>query len=228
MAIDYSKRAPTPPPAAPTPPPPVAAAPPAPVRTGPVVLTKGAPKVSLAKSTGGKMTVNLNWTASAGGGGLFRRASTIDLDLGCLFELTDGRKGVVQALGNSFGSLTGPPYVMLDGDDRSGSSAAGETLTVDLDHLAQIRRVLVYAFIYEGAPAWDQAHAVVTLNPVGQPPVVINLDEHGSARFCALAMLTNEGGALAVERLVEYIEGSQRNLDQRYGWGLQWTPGKKD
>ena len=27
----------------------------------------------------------------------------IDLDLGCLYELADGRKGVIQALGNAFG-----------------------------------------------------------------------------------------------------------------------------
>ena len=43
----------------------------------------------------------------------------------------------------------------LDADDRTGSSAAGETLFVNLDHLAQIRRVLVFAFIYEGTPAWE-------------------------------------------------------------------------
>ncbi len=77
-------------------------------------------------------------------------AGGIDLDLAALYELADGRKGVVQALGNTFGDLDGPPYVKLDADDRTGSSAAGETLFINLDHTADIRRILVFAFIYEG------------------------------------------------------------------------------
>src|SRR5262249_697555 len=74
-----------------------------------VTLTKNSPTVSLSKqqggSAGGELRVNLNWnTRPAGGGGLFRRqgSGSIDLDLACLYELSDGRKGVVQALGNSF------------------------------------------------------------------------------------------------------------------------------
>ena len=51
--------------------------------------------------------------------------SGIDLDLGCLYELNDGRKGAVQALGNAFGSLTNPPFISLDGDDRTGDSVGG-------------------------------------------------------------------------------------------------------
>lgn len=93
-----------------------------------VTLTKSAPTVSLSKAqgAGGHMRVNLNW--SQGGksaGGFFKRAvaanSAVDLDLGCLWETRDGRKGVVQALGNTFGSLNTPPYALLDGDDRSGA-----------------------------------------------------------------------------------------------------------
>src|SRR4051812_37293996 len=119
MPIDYTKRPATPPPpppppppaaAAPPPPPPAAAAPPPPppppaAPSGPVVLTKAAPTVSLTKSggAGGLLRVNLNWNARPpGSAGLFRKVQQLDLDLGCLFEFTDGSKGVVQALGNSF------------------------------------------------------------------------------------------------------------------------------
>ena len=80
-----------------------------------VTLTKSAPSVSLAKGAGasGRMRVSLTWNArpeGTGGGGLLKRlagGAGIDLDLGALFELQDGRKGVVQALGNSFGASTG-------------------------------------------------------------------------------------------------------------------------
>src|SRR6266436_147690 len=76
-----------------------------------VTLTKNSPTVSLSKqqggSAGGELRVNLNWTSRPPSGGLFKRVASadIDLDLACLYELSNGRKGVVQALGNSFTSL---------------------------------------------------------------------------------------------------------------------------
>jgi len=80
--------------------------------------------------------VNLNWSQGAPPkktGFLAKLAGAgsgaVDLDLGCLYELADGSKGVVQALGNSFGSLTSPPYISLDGDDRSGAIPAARTCT---------------------------------------------------------------------------------------------------
>jgi tellurite resistance protein TerA len=200
-----------------------------------VTLTKAAPAVSLAKQgpVGGRLRVNLNWNARpAGKGGFLKRLTGagggIDLDLGCLYELSDGTKGVVQALGNAFGALDRPPYIQLDADDRSGSSAGGENLFINLDQANKIRRVLVYAFIYEGVPAWDQADGVVTLYPASGQPIEVRLDEHASgARTCAIALLDNTGGALEVRREVQYIHGAQDALDRAYGWGMQWQPGRK-
>ncbi len=202
-----------------------------------LTLTKSAPSVSLSKggSAHGQLRVNLNWTAKpASSGGFFKKlmgsagGGGIDLDLAALYELTDGTKGVVQALGNSFGSLDAPPFVKLDADDRTGSSAAGETLFVNLDHVAQIRRILVFAFIYEGTPAWDEAKAVVTLFPVTGQPIEIVLDEtRPGARTCSIALLQNSGGDLTVQREVRYIEGAQDKLDAAYEWGLDWRPGRK-
>jgi tellurite resistance protein TerA len=213
MAIDYSKS----------------------TGRGTVTLTKSVPTVSLTKSTtrSGTLRVNLNWNARPeGGGGLFRRTpAPIDLDLGCLYEFTDGRKGVVQALGDSFTASPkdlGTPVIRLDGDDRSGSSTDGENLFVDLAHTDRIRRILIFAFIYEGAANWAAADGVVTLYPVDGPPVVVRLDEaEQGARTCAIAMLENSGGGLAVRREVNYVHGFQSTLDKAYDWGLTWTPGSK-
>ena len=228
MPIDYTKREQQPA-AAPPAPPPSSAQPPASGGAGGTVsLTKDRPTVSLSKRGGasGQMRVNLNWQ-SGKGGGLFRKSQSIDLDLACLWELADGRKGVVQALGNAFGSLQAPPYVMLDGDDRSGTATGGENLIVNIDHLDQIRRILVFAFIYEGAPAWDRADAVVTMFPVGAAPIEIRLDESSGMRTVALAMLENDGGQLTVRREIRYIDGSQAELDRQYGWGMNWKAGRK-
>ncbi len=211
----------------------------APVNLSKITLTKSAPTVSLTKGGGasGTMRVNLNWNARPGGapstgGGFFKKlagaaSGAVDLDLACLYELQNGKKGVVQALGNSFGSIDQAPWVKLDGDDRSGDAATGENLLINLDRLDEIKRILVFAFIYEGAAAWDKVDGVVTLFPVGAAPIEVRLDDSSNARFCAIALLENIGGSLQVRREINYVAGSQATLDQAYGWGMNWTAGRK-
>lgn len=250
MAIDYTKRPPKPSPAAE----PVArsatatpsAAPPAAVG-GKVRLTKGAPRVSLTKSGGvsGIARVNLNWSAQtpapppppAAGGFLakMRNAAAavsvpkgVDLDLGCLYELADGSKGVIQALGNAFGSLNSPPWISLDGDDRTGSVSGGENMSINLTQPGRFRRVLIFAMIYEGAPNWAAVDGVVTVTPANGQPVEVRLDAANSAsRMCAVAQLVDSGGDLILQREVQYIEGGQMALDKAYGWGMNWARGRK-
>lgn len=218
MGIDYSKR---PQPAAPTPPSPQA--PPA-VNLSKVQLTKEAPRVSLSKpgETQGVMRVNLNWSANAA-------TSKIDLDLGCLWELSDGRKGVIQALGNMFGSEQGPPYIALDGDDRSGSVAGGENMRINLAEPERFRRILIFAMIYEGAANWAAVDGVVTLYPTSGPPIEVRLDSPvNGSRICAIAQVYYAQGGLHVNREVRYINGGQSHLDQAFGWGMKWKAGSKD
>jgi tellurite resistance protein TerA len=201
--------------------------------SGPVVLTKAAPAVSLAKAAGGQLRFNLNWNPRpTQPQGFFRKAApALDLDLGCLYELADGTKGVVQALGNAFAAVdraTGASVIRLDQDDRSGTVAGGENLFIDLAHVDRIRRVLVFALIYEGAANWAAADGVATLYPALGPSVTIRLDDpRDGARICAIAMLEPRGGALQVRREVNYINGGQRALDEAYGWGMRWTTGRK-
>lgn len=222
-------------PAATAPPvaPPPASPPPAtpPVNLGKITLTTSAPTISLAKvrdKPSGTMRINLNWSRGAAKGGLFRKQTGVDLDLGCLYELADGSRSVVQALGNSFGSLNGSPWILLDGDDRSGTVSGGENLLIDLSHLAEFRRILVFAFIYEGTPNWSAADGVVTLFPPGGTEVEVRLDSaDNTAMTCAIAMLEVRDGELSITREVRYINGGQRKLDEAYGWGMTWARGSK-
>ncbi|MFG2931392.1 TerD family protein [Streptomyces achromogenes] len=232
-----------PPTVAPAPPPrptTAPAAPPAaqPVRLSKVTLTKAAPSVSLAKQggTSGAMRVNLNWHLLKQPTGWLGRLSGqggIDLDLCALYELADGRKGVVQALGNAFGALHRPPYIHLDGDDRTGAVASGENLTINLDHTRDFRRILVFVTIYEGARSFADLHATVTLQPQHGAPIEFSLDECTVASpVCALALITNTGGDLLVRREARYLvpergTSPQRTVDHAYGWGMDWTPGRK-
>ncbi|MEW2407938.1 TerD family protein [Streptomyces griseoviridis] len=234
--------APPPPAAPPIAPPPPPAAPAAPVRLTKVTLTKAAPAVSLAKQggTSGALRVNLNWQSRkqfSGWGSKRGRAvarhADLDLDLCALYELTDGRKGVVQALGNSFGALHRPPYIHLDGDDRTGAVESGENLTVNLDHTRDFRRILVFVTIYEGARSFADLHATVTLQPQFGAPIDFSLDECTvPSTVCALALLTNTGDDLMVQREARYLVpergvSPQRTIDHVYGWGMNWTPGRK-
>ena len=228
MAVDYTKRGGSP-----------ESSGDRPVSLTKVTLTKSSPTVSLTKQGGasGRLHVNLNWDAkppqAAQPKGFLKRIAAagqtgIDLDLGCLFELANGTKGVIQALGRQFGTLDAPPYILLDGDDRSGTSTGGENLYVNLAHAREIRRVLVFACIYEGASAFDQANGVVTLTPATGAPIEVRLDEAaGRSRMCAIALIDNSGGELTVRREVRYIDGAQDALDAAYGWGMDWTPGRK-
>ena len=195
-----------------------------------VELRKGQ-KVNLEKhgSSLGEIRINLNWSQPARRGGFFApKPKPIDLDLGCLFELQDGSKGCVQALGNSFGSLNNAPYISLDGDDRTGSSTAGENLRVNGAMISRIRRILVYTFIYEGATNWREANGVVTLRCPGSQDVIVRMDEYGSNdAMCAIALLENYNNeTFSVEKVVRFFRGHEP-MDRNFGWGLRWTPGRK-
>ncbi|MGW4032365.1 TerD family protein [Streptomyces sp. NPDC004838] len=228
-------------PAAPSPPPPAPAAPTAPVRLTKVTLTKEAPTVSLTKQggTSGAMRVNLSWQVRKqfkGWGAKLGRAvamhGDLDLDLCALYELTDGRKGVVQALGNAFGALHQPPFIHLDGDDRTGGTS-GENLTINLDHRQHLRRVVIFVTIYEGARSFADLDATVTLQPQHGAPIEFTLGECTvPSTVCALALITNTGSDLVVQREARFLVpergvSPQRTIDHTYGWGMNWTPGRK-
>lgn len=144
--------------------------------TNSIELTKRHGQVSLTKqgAATGHLRINLAWrmrTSDFGGSqresllrhpfralkppevlGHSQSMVNVDLDLGCLYELQDGTKGVVQPLGGYLGEINGAPYVKLSGDDRFGS-ASGETIYVNLDHRDAIKRLLVFVYIYDQTPA---------------------------------------------------------------------------
>jgi tellurite resistance protein TerA len=221
---------------------------PKPVSLSKVTLEKRGDKVSLDKrgSKGfGRIHVNLNWNqngapkqAPAKTGFLAKltgaSASTgVDLDLGCMFEMSDGTPGLVQALGNAWGDAERRPYIKLEADDRTGQSTGGENLTINGDHFNEIKRALIFAFIYKGAPNWAATDGVVTINMPEQAPIEVRLDQGGNQMMCAIAMIENAGGSLQVTKLAEYFAQEGRTsahelMDRRFGFGLRWKTGTKD
>ena len=203
-----------------------------------VSLTKNNRQVSLEKTGAGfgEIRINLNWNkggaAPTAKTGFFAKlmpaAKGVDLDLGCLYELQDGERSIVQALGNMFGEFNRAPYIQLSGDDRTGSVSDGEWMRINGQQWSQIKRVIIYAFIYEGAPNWAATDAVVTIHVPNQAPIEIALTEGDSGKsLCGVVLLENRSGAIHVSREVQYFS-SQKPLDEHYGWGLRWSKGSKD
>jgi tellurite resistance protein TerA len=197
-----------------------------------ITLDKSRSTISLEKTSAGfgEIKVNLNWNRGSGGSGGFfsmKKSNAIDLDVGCLFELRDGYKGAVQALGESFGSLNNEPYIQLMGDDRTGSVSDGEWLHINGARWTDIRRILVFAFIYQGAPNWKETDGVVTIHVPGQPPIEVRLNEEGGRQgMCAIALLENDNGAVKVTRRVDFHRGHS-DMDKAYSWGMRWAAGSK-
>ncbi|HEX9173271.1 MAG TPA: TerD family protein [Telluria sp.] len=219
-----------------------------------VTLEKRGDKVSLDKRGAkgyGRIHVNLNWNQSGTAspspaapaktgflaritGAVNARSSRgIDLDLGCMFEMADGRPGLVQALGNAWGNLDAAPYIKLEGDDRTGAISGGENLWINGDQFDNIKRALIFSFIYEGVPNWSATDGVVTIAVPNQAPIEVRLDQGGTQMMCAIAMIENRGGNLQVTKLVDYFQQDGKTsahelMDRKYGFGLRWKTGTKD
>ncbi|MFC3960424.1 TerD family protein [Nocardia jiangsuensis] len=204
-----------------------------PYSTPPVAITEELPTLSLTSvgATSGLLRINLGWSIPAIRGIAGRGAPDrpLDLDLCCLWELNDGSKGIVHALGE-FGTLAGPPFLKLDTDDRTGRPD-GENLLIDLDHTRDFRRILIFASVYEGADDFRGVTATATLHPVHGAPIELSVAGcTDNSRKVALAMLENVAGDLVLRREGRFIPPPthppyflNKAVDEAYGWGLAWV-----
>jgi tellurite resistance protein TerA len=231
MGVDIADTpAPAPVPVQPSKTPVVKKAPPVSLKK--ISLTKENRTVSLKKATSdfGAITVNLNWNQKPKNtgllGGIFG-AKALDLDLACFIEDRSGHKAIVQALGNSFGDFNGFPFVRLRGDDRTGAVTDGEWLDINGHKWSEIKRLLIFAFIYQGAPNWQETDGVVRVTIPDQPEIEVRMNEYGSTSgMCAVLALENVDGQIEASREVKFFDGHER-MDQEYNWGMRWTTARK-
>ncbi|GAA3888395.1 Tellurium resistance [Streptomyces sedi] len=153
--------------------------------------------------------------------------ANMDFDLACMYELSDGTRGVVQALGGLQGDFNESPYIKLSGDDRFGTGS-GEHLYINLDNKDEFKRLLIFVYIYDGAPTFDRADVVVTLaTPDGKNVEIGCTDPPPQARSCAVLLIEKEKDQLVARRQVKYVYGFQSEIDRLYGWGMSWGRGRK-
>jgi tellurite resistance protein TerA len=172
--------------------------------------------------------VNLNWNQQAQRKGILGRivgGGSADLDLGCMYFLNDGSGGVIQALGNSFGSDRFEPFIFLDKDDRSGAASDGENLYILRPDL--IHTVLLFAFIYEGTSDFTHVAGRLSMTDPAGNEININLSNPDMRRtFCAIAQIENIGGDIKITKEERYFQG-HRECDEHYGFGFNWGAGSK-
>jgi tellurite resistance protein TerA len=184
-------------------------------------------KISLRKEGSNAIHVNLNWNQQAKRGFLGMSTPAADLDLGCMFEMMDGNKGVLQALGNKMGQKGQYPFIYVDKDDRSGASANGENLFIERPDL--IKRVMIFAYIYEGAKAGFQGveGRMGMTDPAGNEIKLSLNNPDDRLTFCCVALIQQIHGEVSIRKDEKYFQHHEQ-ADQHYGFGFRWSAGSKD
>ncbi|MFP4314190.1 MAG: Tellurium resistance protein TerA [Alphaproteobacteria bacterium] len=163
-------------------------------------------------------------------GKLFKKARKIgvDLDIGCLYEMQDGTRGAIQAFGKKFGNFKKPPFISLSGDERTGDADGhDEYLLVNGQHWNDIKRILVYIYIYEGAPSWSMIKPQIVIDVPGENDLYVTLKAHNdSLALCAVGELENVRGGIRLTNRTEYFPGHSE-MDRAFGFGLDWADGIK-
>jgi tellurite resistance protein TerA len=195
-------------------------------------LTKG------SSTTPKEIVINLNWKQKSGIWAKLTK-SAIDLDLGCFFELRDGQKSVIDGLQFAHGQgggrdqftrqgcYSGKPWIWHTGDDRSGAGD-GENILINPQGIADIKRIIVYCFIYEGVAKWAESNAIVTVKVSGNQDIVVEMGSQSDPRtFCAIAEILFDGSnSITVKKLVTFHAGHSE-CDRAYNWGMKWQNGSK-
>lgn len=210
-----------------------------------IILEKGGDthRINLEKPSGrpltGEIVINLDWNK----GGFFKNlfGNAVDLDLGCFYEMRDGKKMLIDGLQFSHGRggdrhhvtrqgcYDHAPYIWHQGDDRGGGASSGEIILVNPNGVSQIKRIIVYTFIYEGVARWSETNAVVKVKIPGSDDVIVKMGQQSSTnRFCAIAQLDfGTDNSITVKKLVTFHD-SHSDCDKVYSWGFNYSPGSKD
>lgn len=210
-----------------------------------IILEKGGDthRINLEKSSGrpltGEIVINLDWNK----GGFFKNlfGNAVDLDLGCFYEMRDGKKMLIDGLQFSHGRggdrhhvtrqgcYDHAPYIWHQGDDHGGGASSGEIILVNPNGVSQIKRIIVYTFIYEGVAKWSETNAVVKVKIPGSDDVIVKMGQQSSTkRFCAIAQLDfGTDNSITVKKLVTFHD-SHSDCDKVYSWGFNYSPGSKD
>lgn len=204
-------------------------APPVTTLRGRTTLNATTPQVRIGgeQATSGSLQLTLTWSTlptdqrSVQAG--LRRST--DVHLGALWEMDDGASGAVQELGG--GDVAAPGYGSTVLRLGGRSETEGQTLTVALRQVGDLKRLLVYAYAISGRPEWEALAPVLSATLRGGVGIDMRLDPAPpDAGTCAIASLHRVGGVLVLRREAEFVAGQQQQVAEAYGWDLPWASGR--
>ncbi len=152
----------------------------------------------------------------------------VDIDVGCLYELKNGKRGAIQAFGDMYGALDEEPYIHLSGDERTGEAEGeDELLMVNGKHWDDFKRIVIYIYIYGGASNWETVKPQVQVRVPEEKPLIVTLKaRREELALCAVAGLENIRGGIRMTNYMEYFPGHAA-MDRAFGFGLKWEDGQK-
>jgi uncharacterized protein involved in tellurium resistance len=178
-----------------------------------IILTPQSPVLALSRLQTGIGTLLFEAACSAQVG---------DLALGCAYQLRSGRSSIVQ---HSAGNATAVR------DSRTAGNAAGplilssrdsyERIAVDLRHVREIERLLIYAL----SPSGQQLRWGGTLvaSTIGGARLELPLDRPASAGVAVLMSVFNVDRRFVLRAEMEIIAGSIRDACKAYGYdNISW------
>lgn len=183
-------------------------------------------RIPAEQATSGALRLHLSWSTlptdqRSVTAGLKR---STDVHIGVLWELLDGTQGVVQALD---GSTHAPGYGSTVLRLGPRSETEGETVTVALNRVQDLKRLVVFAYARSGKPEWDALGVLLTAELKGGVEVQMSLDQAPpEATVGVLASLHRVGRELVLRREAEYFAGQQSTVAEAYGWDLPWASGR--
>jgi tellurite resistance protein TerA len=126
------------------------------------------------------------------------------------------------------GNLEQAPYIALSGDERTGKTEGlDEFIMINGQKWPEIKRILVYVYIYNGNAVWEVLKPQIQLHLPGQKPMVVTLtNENKTLPLCAIAGLENVRNGIRFTNYTEYFPG-HAEMDRAFGFGLEWTGGHK-
>lgn len=177
----------------------------------------------------------------------------VDVDIGCLY-LKNGSystksqyralRGCVQVLGNNFGSTYTDPYIAIYNTGGSAhaeyvefSQTYKEVLSIDLTHITEYSKILIFQSIYSGAIEFQDARTSLefafsdylpgssSYNWVDYTYKISTKMYSADSLMIAGAMITVDSVAdspyLIIDCLNQFVYGHV-DMDETYDYGILW------
>jgi tellurite resistance protein TerA len=162
-----------------------------------------------------------------------------DLDLGCFYELNNGRRQVIDALQfagrhggprdqqTKQGCFTTTPYIWHSGDNRGNTDYSEENIFINTSGITVIKRIIIYCCVYHGKVDWKSSEAILTIKIKGYSDVVVEIGKQScNKRFCVAAELIFTQKTVRIIKH-ETFHDNYKDCDNAYNWNMVWKGGTK-